>query len=73
MEYKATNKMGTKSIFPLLMSMAFPPMISMMVQSLYNIIDSMFVASYSEAALTAVSLAFPIQNLILSVAVGTGT
>ena len=72
MKSTAQNKMEVKPMFPLLMTMAFPPMISMMVQSLYNIIDSMYVARYSEAALTAVSLAFPIQNLVLAVAVGTG-
>lgn len=66
------NKMGTKPIFPLLMSMAFPPMLSMLIQALYNIVDSIFVAQYSQEALTAVSLAFPIQNLIIAVAVGTG-
>lgn len=66
------NKMGTKSVFPLLMSMAFPAMLSMFIQSMYNVVDSMFVAQISNDALTAVSLAFPIQNLILSVAVGTG-
>lgn len=66
------NKMGTKKVFPLLMTMAFPPMLSMLVQSLYNIVDSIYVAQISENAITAVSLAFPIQNLILAVAVGTG-
>lgn len=66
------NKMATKPMFPLLMSMAFPPMLSMFIQSLYNIVDSMFVAKYSQDALTAVSLAFPIQNLIIAAAVGTG-
>lgn len=66
------NKMGTKPVFPLLMSMAFPPMVSMLIQSLYNIIDSIFVAHISKDALTAVSLAFPVQNLLLAVAVGTG-
>lgn len=66
------NKMGTKAIFPLIMSMSIPPMISMLIQSLYNIVDSIFVARYSQEALTAVSLAFPIQNIILAVAIGTG-
>lgn len=66
------NKMGVRPVFPLLMSMAFPPMISMLIQSLYNIVDGMYVAQYSQDALTAVSLAFPIQNLILAVAVGAG-
>ena len=66
------NKMGNKAVFPLLMSMAFPPMLSMLVQSLYNIVDSIYVAQISENAITAVSLSFPIQNLVLAVAVGTG-
>lgn len=66
------NKMATKKIFPLLLSMAFPPMISMLIQSLYNIVDSIFVAQISQNALTAVSLAFPIQNLIVALAVGVG-
>ncbi|MEG0614637.1 MAG: MATE family efflux transporter [Oscillospiraceae bacterium] len=66
------NKMGNRPIFPLLMSMAFPAMLSMFIQSMYNIVDSMFVARISENALTAVSLAFPIQYFILSVGVGTG-
>lgn len=66
------NKMGNKPVFPLLMSMAFPPMLSMLVQSMYNIVDSMFVARLGQDALTAVSLAFPLQNLVLAVAVGAG-
>ncbi|MEG0006202.1 MAG: MATE family efflux transporter, partial [Clostridium sp.] len=57
---------------PLLMTMAFPAMLSMLIQSLYNIVDSMFVARISEEALTAVSLAFPIQSFIIAVSVGTG-
>ncbi len=72
MEPKTLNKMGVKPILPLLLSMAFPPMISMLIQALYNIIDSMFVAQVSEEALTAVSLAFPIQNLIIALSVGIG-
>lgn len=66
------NKMGTKKIFPLLMSMAFPPMLSMLIQSMYNIVDSFFVAKIGKDALTAVSLAFPMQNIVLSAAVGLG-
>ena len=72
MEKPIENKMGTKPIFPLLMTMSLPAMVSMFIQSLYNIVDSVFVARISEDALTAVSLAFPIQNLIIAVAVGTG-
>ena len=60
------NPMAYKPIFPLLMSMAFPPMISMLIQSLYNIIDSIFVAQLGESALTAVSLIYPLQNLSLA-------
>ena len=66
------NKMAVKPILPLLITMGLPAMLSMFIQSMYNIIDSMFVAQISEDALTAVSLAFPIQNVILAVAVGTG-
>lgn len=66
------NPMGYKPIFPLLMTMAFPPMISMLIQSLYNIIDSIFVAQLGESALTAVSLIYPLQNLSLAVSCGIG-
>lgn len=66
------NKMGTMPIPKLLISMSLPMIISMLVQALYNIVDSMFVAQLNEAALTAVSLAFPIQNLMIAVAAGTG-
>ena len=64
--------MGTKPVFPLLMGMAIPPIISMLIQSLYNVVDSVFVARLSQDALTAVSLAYPLQNLVLAVAVGYG-
>ena len=60
------NNMAHKPIFPLLMKMAIPPMISMLIQSMYNIIDSIFVAKLGEKALTALSLAFPLQNLSLA-------
>lgn len=66
------HPMGTKPILPLLISMSLPPIVSMLIQSLYNIVDSIFVAQLSENALTAVSLAFPLQNIVLSVAVGLG-
>lgn len=58
------NKMGVMPLNRLLISMSVPMMISMLVQALYNIVDSMFVAQLSENALTAVSLAFPAQNLM---------
>lgn len=66
------NPMGTRPVFRLLLSMAVPPILSMLIQSMYNIVDSIFVARISRDALTAVSLAFPLQNLVLSVAVGIG-
>ena len=68
----AENKMGVMPIPKLLITMSTPMIISMLVQALYNIVDSMFVAQLNEAALTAVSLAFPIQNLMIAVASGTG-
>lgn len=64
------NKMGTMPVGKLLFSMALPMMISMLVQALYNVVDSIYVSRISEAALTGVSLAFPLQMLII--AVGTG-
>ena len=66
------NKMGTMPVPKLLITMALPMMASMLIQALYNIVDSMFVARISEDALTAVSLAFPVQQFLISVAVGTG-
>lgn len=66
------NKMGVMPVGRLLISMSVPMMISMLVQALYNIVDSMFVAQLNENALTAVSLAFPVQNLMISVGAGTG-
>lgn len=66
------NKMGTMPVPKLLISMALPMIASMLVQALYNIVDSMFVAQLNEEALTAVSLAFPVQNLMIAVAAGTG-
>lgn len=66
------NKMGVMPVNKLLISMALPMMISMLVQALYNVVDSIFVAKLSEDALTAVSLAFPMQNLMIAVAAGIG-
>ncbi len=66
------NKMGTMGINKLLITMSLPMMISMLVQSMYNIVDSVFVARYSDKALTAVSLCFPIQTLMIAFAAGTG-
>lgn len=66
------NKMGTMPIVKLVFNMSLPMMVSMMVQALYNIVDSIFVAKLSENALTAVSLAFPLQTLLIAVGTGTG-
>ena len=66
------NKMGTMPINKLLISMALPMMISMLVQAMYNIVDSMFVSYISEDALSALSLAFPIQQLMIALGTGTG-
>ena len=66
------NKMGVMSIKKLVITMSLPIMISMLVQALYNIVDSIFVSKVCEDALTAVSLAFPAQNLMIGVATGTG-
>ena len=66
------NKMGTMPEFKLLMNMSVPMIISMLIQSLYNIVDSIFVAKISENALTAVSLVFPAQSVMIAVATGTG-
>ncbi len=72
MENVKENKMGIMPVGKLVVSMSLPIMASMLVQALYNIVDSIFVARYSEAALTAVSLAFPAQNLMIAIGVGTG-
>ncbi len=68
----AQNRMGTAKMLPLILTMALPAMFSMLIQALYNIVDSYFVAQLSQNALTAVSLAFPIQNLLVAFGVGTG-
>lgn len=73
MEHRKENVMGTKPIRTLLPGMAFPIMLSMLVQALYNVVDSIFVAMLSENALASVNLVFPVQNLMIAVAVGTAT
>ncbi len=65
------NRLGTMPVGQLIIAMSVPTMFSMLIQALYNIVDSIFVARFSEKALTAVSLAFPMQNLMISFAVGT--
>ena len=64
--------MGVMPVNKLLITMALPMIISMLVQAMYNIVDSIFVSRICEDALTAVSLAFPMQNLMIAVSSGTG-
>ncbi len=71
MEDKRLTRMGTAPVFGLMMKMSLPTMFSMIVQALYNIVDSMFVSYYDKTALTAVSLVFPMQLLMIGTAVGT--
>lgn len=66
------NKLGVMPIGKLLMVMSVPMMISMFIQALYNVVDSMFVAKISEEALAAVGIAFPLQNVAIAIGVGTG-
>ena len=66
------NKMGVMPVPRLLITMSLPMMLSMLVQALYNIVDSIFVAQINENALTAVSLAFPVQSLMIAISAGTG-
>ena len=71
-EIRQENKMGTMPEGRLLFSMSLPMMISMLVQAMYNVVDSIFVSRISENALTAVSLAFPLQTLLIAIGAGTG-
>ena len=64
--------MKEKPVLGLLLSMALPMVISMMVNSLYNIVDSFFVAKISESAMTALSLVYPLQNLVNALMIGFG-
>ena len=66
------NKMGVMPVKKLIISMAFPMMVSMLVQALYNVVDSIFVARLGENALSAVTYAFPLQSLMIAVGSGTG-
>ena len=70
-ERRQENKMGVMPVPKLILTMSLPIMASMLVQALYNIVDSVFVAQISENALTAVSMAFPLQNLMIAVSTGT--
>lgn len=71
MHARPQNKMGVMPVGRLLVTMALPIMLAMMIQALYNVVDSIFIAQVSEEALTSISLAFPIQMLMISVGVGT--
>lgn len=71
-EVRKENKMGTMSEGRLLLNMSLPMMLSMIVQAMYNVVDSIFVSRISENALTAVSLAFPLQTMLIAVGAGTG-
>jgi putative MATE family efflux protein len=72
MNERQENKLGVMPIAKLLAVMSVPMMISMFIQALYNVVDSMFVAKISEKALAAVSIAYPMQNVIIAIGVGTG-
>ena len=72
LQAKSADKMGTMPVNKLIITMALPMIVSMLVQAMYNIVDSIFVAGVSYNAFTALSLAFPWQNLMIAVAVGTG-
>ena len=72
MELQKENKMGVMPVGRLILNMSLPMVLSMLVQALYNIVDSVYVSRVSEAALTAVSLSFPAQNLMIGLATGTG-
>lgn len=71
MEQRKENKMGVMPVPKLLVSMSVPIMASMLIQALYNVVDSVFVVRYSEDALAAVSLAFPVQAMMIAISVGT--
>ena len=78
MEGTKQNKMGTAPMFRLILGMSLPAMFSMLIQALYNIVDSMFVSNYSNSILTgndsllSVNIAYPLQMILISVAVGSG-
>lgn len=72
MEKSGANKMGVMPVNKLLITMSLPMMISMLVQAFYNVVDSIFVSQICEDALTAVSMAFPMQTLLIAAATGTG-
>lgn len=72
MEKIKENKLGIDPIGKLLFTVSFPIIISMLIQALYNMVDSYYIGKISEEAFTAVSIAFPLQNIMVGIAVGTG-
>ena len=72
LETSKKQDMGSGSVPKLMLSLAIPAVVAQLINMLYNIVDSIFVAKISENALTAVSLAFPIQSLMIATATGTG-
>ena len=72
METTNSNYFGTEKISRILLKIAPPVMLAQLIQALYNIVDSLFVGKYSESGLTALSIIYPLQLLMIAIAVGTG-
>ena len=70
-EVRTENKMGTKPMLPLILSMSLPAMFSMTIMAMYNVVDSIFIGNYDQAGLTAISLAYPLQLFLIAASVGT--
>lgn len=70
-EVRTENKMGTKPMLPLILTMSLPAMFSMTIMAMYNVVDSIFIGNYDQAGLTAISLAYPLQLFLIAAAVGT--
>ena len=68
---KKENKMGTMPMLPLILSMSLPAMFSMSILAMYNVVDSIFIGNYDQRGLTAVSLAYPLQLMLIAASVGT--
>ena len=66
------NRLGVEPILPLLIKLSIPSIISMSIQALYNVVDSIYVGQFSKIGLSALSLAFPLQIVLIAIAVGTG-
>lgn len=72
MKNRQDNRMGTEPIVPLLFKLSIPSIVSMAIQALYNVIDSIYIGNFNKQALTGLSIAFPIQMILIAIAVGTG-